>query len=86
VVLRLEVRTVDVDANWRNVLVMLVRLHDVEIQAVAEAETIVGVELQLCGLRGLRPPYRALERTRSLPPAPTPPASAQGAAQAALTA
>jgi hypothetical protein len=39
VVLRLECKGVDVDANnWRNYLVMLVRLH-VEIKSAAEAET-----------------------------------------------
>jgi len=47
VVLRLEGEGVDVDANSRHVGVVLVRLDQVEVLALALGEPVVAVELDL---------------------------------------
>ncbi len=46
VLLRLQGKRVDVDADRRDVGVVLVRLHPVEVLALADRETVVAVELQ----------------------------------------
>jgi len=46
VLLRLESKGVDVDTNGRHVGVVLVRLDQVEVRALATRESIVAVELE----------------------------------------